>query len=429
MDPSDDSSNPTPFSDSPLKEKPSFLKRLKKAFTPEPETDDSSTQEKVKPIPFLQLFAYAHKQELVMMAIAVFAAMAHGTLLPLFTIIFGSIIDKFSGLSPDPTKVDQVQLQELVDEIGGVAKWFLILAVAAFVTSLIQVRFQLVVAQRIGNRLRSLYFDSLMRQDYAWYDQNDGGELTARVANDVNLVEAGIGDKVSSAVQFSSMFLTGFIIAFVHGWQLTLIMLSICPLLAIGGALFGKLAAESSSSTQGAYGAAGSIANEAISLIRTVTAYNGQESEAQRYEHQLQKAYRSGVRKAAFSGAALGFTYFIIFCAFAVAFSFGAGRVRAEDSSVTAGDIIVTFFSIFIATISIGQGKCRILSELKAKIFLMVVRHLVIRVLTSSPHFPIFLKQLLLRSMPLLLRVARLLVSTKSSEGRVRLTRSRKMKA
>lgn len=326
--------------------------RLKAMFKPEKSDEEKYLDDSLPPIPFFQLFAYSTPAERWLMAFACVAAIAHGTILPLFTIIFGSIIDVFGV-----TSADQSQLDTLTSEIGGVAKWFLILAVVAFVTSFIQVRFQLVFAQRVSNRLRRLFFDSLMRQDYTWYDSNDGGELTARVASDVNLVEAGIGAKVSTAVQFISMFVTGFIIAFVHGWKLTLVILAIAPLLAIGGALFGKLAADSTSEGLGAYGAAGAIANEVLNLIRTVTAFSGQETEAKRYEAHLQHAYKAGVMKSAFSGAALGFTYFVVFCTFAVAFAFGAGQVR--NGSMEPGDVVVTFFSVFIATLSIGQGTSR----------------------------------------------------------------------
>lgn len=322
--------------------------RIKGIFKPAG-TDDENDRDKLPPVPFLQLFDYSTRGERWLMVIAFIAAAAHGTLLPLFTIIFGSIVDVFG----EDTR-DEETRSRLTNEVGGVAKWFLILGGIAFITSLMQVRFQLVFAQRVGNRLRRLFFDSLMRQDYAWYDQNDGGELTARVASDVSLIEGGIGDKMSSVVQFMTMFVAGFIIAFIYGWKLTLIILAIAPLLAISGALFGKLAADSTSESLGAYGAAAAVANEVLNLIRTVTAFNGQETEARRYEVHLQHAYKAAVIKSASSGAALGFTYFVIFATFAVAFSFGAGQVR--NGAMEPGDVIVTFFSVFIATISIGQG-------------------------------------------------------------------------
>lgn len=334
----------------PENQKLTVVQRLKNLVKPERSDDEVDRDDSLPPVKFKELFAYAERSEIWLMIIACISAAVHGTLMPLFTIIFGSVIDAFGVSVGDPS-----QLEEVTSEVGAAAKWFLILAGVAFVTSFMQVRFQLIFAQRVSNRLRRLFFDSLMRQDYDWYDCNDGGELTARVANDVNLVEAGIGDKVSSAVQFTSMFISGFIIAFIYGWKLTLIILAIAPLLAIGGALFGKLAADSTSEGLGAYGSAGAVANEALSLIRTVTAYNAQESEAQRYEKELDKAYKAGVMKGAFQGAALGFTYFVIFCTFAVAFTFGGSQVRS--GAMMPGDVIVTFFSVFIATISIGQGE------------------------------------------------------------------------
>lgn len=307
-----------------------------------------------KTVPFLQLFAYATNAELYYMIISIPAAIAHGTILPLFTIIFGSVIDIFGGTDNVQGSTDFVDIKKITGEVGGIAKWFLVLAAVAFVTSFLQVRFQLIFAHRVATRLRKLYFRSLMTQDYAWYDSHDGGELTSRVASDVNLIQTGIGEKVTTAVQMITTLVAGFIVALVHGWKLTLIIFAISPLLALGGVLFGKLAAESTSDSQKSYGAAGAVASEVLSLIRTVTAYNGQESEARRYEKELQKAYLSGVRRSTYSGAALGFTYGVIFCTFAVAFVFGAGQVRSGEMS--AGDIIVTFFSVFIGTISIGQA-------------------------------------------------------------------------
>lgn len=341
-DPPQTNSESDTKSSSTLSKKNPF-QRLKRFLVPE--KDKEQPDNKLPPVPFLKLFKYASRREFFLMALACAAAIMHGTLLPLFTIIFGEVINVYGD--PDESS-------NITDEVGNLAKWFLVLGAVAFVTSLIQVRFQLVVAQSIGNRLRRLYFHSLMRQDSTWYDNKDGGELTARVANDVSLIEAGIGDKVTSAIQFISMFFTGIIIAFVYGPLLTLVILAFSPLLAISGALFAKLAADSTSTGLGAYGRAGAVANEALSLIRTVTAYNGQESEAKSYEANLDKAYKSGVLQAAFSGAALGFTYFVIFTNFALAFFYGARRIRSGN--IEGGDLIVSFFSVFVAIISIGQA-------------------------------------------------------------------------
>eukprot|EP00178_Gracilaria_changii_P000812 TRINITY_DN1103_c0_g2_i1.p1 TRINITY_DN1103_c0_g2~~TRINITY_DN1103_c0_g2_i1.p1 ORF type:complete len:1314 (+),score=235.26 TRINITY_DN1103_c0_g2_i1:425-4366(+) len=332
----------------------SFFERFKKKDA-DHNKDSSDTQpdaSKPPPVKFLQLFRYANRTEKIYIFISCICAIIHGAIQPMFTILFGGIIDSFQGTTQD--NADPSVLSEITDEVGSIAKWFLLLGAVAFVTSLIQVRFQLIAAQGICARLRRLYFESLLSQDFTWYGQEDGGELTARVAGDVNLIQAGIGDKVTSAVQFISMFVVGFIVAFVYGPLLTLVMLSILPLMMAGGAVFAKMAAESTGEGVGAYGGAGGIASEVIGLIRVVTAYNGQETEARRYEAELHKAYKADVRKGFVTGLGIGFTMFIIFCGYAIAFTFGANRVRG--GSISAGDILITFFSVFIASFSIGQA-------------------------------------------------------------------------
>jgi ABC-type multidrug transport system fused ATPase/permease subunit len=173
------------------------------------------------------------------------------------------------------------------------------------------------VSQRAGTRIRKLYFQSLMRQDFAWYDSENSGELTSRVASDVNLIQAGIGDKVGSAIQFLSSALVGFIIAFIYSWKLTLVILSVTPILALCGAVFAQVTAEAVGDGQGAYGNAGAVASEVLSLIKTVSAFGGQEEEARRYEKNLDVAYKSGVKKGMATGFGMGMTMFLIFCVYA----------------------------------------------------------------------------------------------------------------
>jgi ABC-type multidrug transport system fused ATPase/permease subunit len=206
---------------------------------------------------------------------------------------------------------------ELVSDVGGIAKWFIVLAAIAFVLSYFQVQLQMSVSQRTCTRIRKLYFTSLMRQDFAWYDSENSGELTSRVASDVNLIQAGIGDKVGSAAQFLASAVVGFVIAFFYSWKLTLVIFSITPVLVVCGAVFAQLTASSVGEGQGAYGSAGGVANETLSLIKTVSAFGGQEEEALRYEKNLDAAYKSGVRKGIFGGAGLGVTMCLIFCAYA----------------------------------------------------------------------------------------------------------------
>ena len=74
----------------------------------------------------------------------------------------------------------------------------------------------------------------------------------------------------------------GFIVAFVFGWQLALVMLALCPLIVVAGALTGRVMGALTSKEQTAYGEAGAIAEQAISAIRTVVAFGGEKEELKR---------------------------------------------------------------------------------------------------------------------------------------------------
>lgn len=71
------------------------------------------------------------------------------------------------------------------------------------------------------------------------------------------------------------------------------------------------------------YAFAGSIAEEAITAIRTVFAFNGVHKEHERYEKNLESARSSGIKKAIFTGTMFGTIWFIVQCSYAVGFWFG----------------------------------------------------------------------------------------------------------
>ncbi len=54
-------------------------------------------------------------------------------------------------------------------------------------------------------------------------------------------IQEGIGDKFGMFFQWIAMCLAGFIVGFVYGWKLTLVILAVSPLLAVSGALMAKV--------------------------------------------------------------------------------------------------------------------------------------------------------------------------------------------
>ena len=79
------------------------------------------------------------------------------------------------------------------------------------------------------------------------------------------------------------MFIAGIIVAFVYDWRLTLVIISVSPLVVVAGALFSKLLIKGSTKGQTLYAGAGAIADEALTLYRTVVSFGTEQQEASRF--------------------------------------------------------------------------------------------------------------------------------------------------
>jgi ATP-binding cassette subfamily B (MDR/TAP) protein 1 len=75
---------------------------------------------------------------------------------------------------------------------------------------------------------------------------------------------------VGKFLQLFTTFTAGFVIAFIKGWKLTLVMASSIPLLVLSGAVMAITVSKMASRGQTAYSHAANIVDQSIGSIRTV---------------------------------------------------------------------------------------------------------------------------------------------------------------
>ena len=59
--------------------------------------------------------------------------------------------------------------------------------------------------------------------------------------SDVSKIQEGIGDKLSTVIRYSGQFVGGYIIGFIHGWELTLVVTAVSPMIIIAGAIMSQV--------------------------------------------------------------------------------------------------------------------------------------------------------------------------------------------
>uniref|UniRef100_A0A8C1Q8V2 ABC-type xenobiotic transporter n=1 Tax=Cyprinus carpio TaxID=7962 RepID=A0A8C1Q8V2_CYPCA len=304
-------------------------------------------------------FRYADGVDIFLMLLGTIMSMANGAVLPLMVIVFGDMTNSFvddtiaDNLPPSFPKTNNNIWHAINYSIMG----FVVL-VAAYM----QVAFWTLAAGRQVKKLRKKFFHSIMKQEIGWFDVNETGQLNTRLTDDVYKINEGIGDKLGMLLQSLSTFLAGIIIGFVKGWKLTLVILAISPLLGISAAIIGKVMTSFTSREQTAYAKAGAVAEEVLSSIRTVFAFGGQKKEILRYHKNLEDAKNIGIRKAITVNIAMGFTFFMIFMSYALAFWYGSTLILAGEY-----DIGMLLTVIVIGAYGIGQTSPNIQSFSSAR--------------------------------------------------------------
>jgi len=144
--------------------------------------------------------------------------------------------------------------------------------------------------------------------------------VTNRISHDVDLIQDGISDKVSITVQAIATFFSGFIIAFVRQWKLTLILSCILPTMLLIFAGGGRTIAKLSLKVVAEYSAAATIAEEVLSSVRTAQAFGTEEKLAQQYDKSLIAAQKVGYKKAAVMGCMFASIFTLVYLAYGLAF-------------------------------------------------------------------------------------------------------------
>ncbi|KAL7112389.1 hypothetical protein ACP275_04G001200 [Erythranthe tilingii] len=307
--------------------------------------DHDSSHPSTNAVPFYKLFLFADSIDKLLMIVGSFGAIGNGLSIPLMTLLFGQLIDSF-GLNAGP---------DVVKSVSKVALKFVYLAIGCGVAAFLQVACWMITGERQAARIRSLYLRTILRQDVSFFDkETNTGEVIGRMSGDTVLIQDAMGEKVGKFIQLVATFVGGFVVAFMKGWLLTLVMLSSIPLMVISGAIMSIVLSKMASRGQNAYAKASIVVEQTIGSIRTVASFTGEKQAVADYERSLVKAYKSGVAEGLASGLGFGSVMFIIFCSYALAIWFGAKMIL--DKGYTGGEVLNVIIAVLTGSMSLGQA-------------------------------------------------------------------------
>ncbi|PQQ05202.1 putative multidrug resistance protein [Prunus yedoensis var. nudiflora] len=203
------------------------------------------------------IFRYADGVDKLLMVFGTLGSIGDGLMTPLTMLVLSRVINEYGGgegtLTFSNAIVDKYSLRLLVVAIG--------VGVSAFIEGICWTR----TAERQTSRMRMEYLKSVLRQEVAFFDSQANSSMTFQVistiSSDAHLIQDTIAEKVLK-----------------------------------------DLGAE----TNGAYRVAGGIAEQAISSIRTVYSYVGENQTLKKFSIALEKSTKLGIKQGFTKGLLIG---------------------------------------------------------------------------------------------------------------------------
>ncbi|KAL3754344.1 hypothetical protein ACJRO7_001558 [Eucalyptus globulus] len=312
----------------------------------EQDSNKSKGDEKVNSVPFHKLFSFADSTDMLLMVVGLMGAVGNGISMPLMTVLFGQLINTFGENQADT---------DVVDLVSKIALKFIYLALGCGAVAFLQVSCWMVTGERQAARIRGLYLKTILRHDVAFFDKETNTvEVVGRMSGDTVLIQDAMGEKVGKFIQLVSTFVGGFVIAFIKGWLLTLIMLTMIPLLVIAGGVTSLIISKMASRRQSAYAETANVVEQMIGSIRTVASFTGEKRAIANYSKFLENAYRSGVHEGLAAGLGLGTVSLVIFGGYALAIWCGAKLIL--DKGYNGGTVINVIVAVLTGSMSLGQA-------------------------------------------------------------------------
>uniref|UniRef100_UPI004038F499 ATP-binding cassette sub-family B member 5 n=1 Tax=Callospermophilus lateralis TaxID=76772 RepID=UPI004038F499 len=286
-----------------------------------------------------------NKSEWIFVILGTLASVLNGIVHPIFSIIFAKIITMFEGDNKTTLK-NNAETYSMI---------FFILGIISFVSFFMQGLFYGRVGEILTMRLRHLAFKAMLYQDIAWFDdkENSTGALTTTLAIDIAQIQGATSSRVGVLMQNATNMGLSVIISLVYGWEMTLLILSIAPVLALTGMIETAVVTGFANKDKQELKRGGKIAIEAVENIHTIVSLTREKAFEQTYEETLQTQHRNTLKKGQIIGSCYAFSHAFVYFAYAAAFRFGA--YLFQTGRMTPEGMFIVFTAIAYGAMAMGE--------------------------------------------------------------------------
>ncbi|ONK70235.1 uncharacterized protein A4U43_C05F31650 [Asparagus officinalis] len=205
------------------------------------------------------------------------------------------------------------------------------------------------MGEYLTKRLRERMLSKMLTFEVGWFDQdeNSTGAICSQLAKDANVVRSLVGDRMALVIQTISAVTIACTMGLVIAWRLAVVMVAVQPLIII--CFYARKVLLKSMSMKGIKSQAESskLAAEAVSNLRTVTAFSSQERILRLFESAQEGPHRESIRQSWYAGIGLGTSQGLTTCTWALDFWYGGKLV--SQGYINSKSLFETFM-ILVST-------------------------------------------------------------------------------
>ena len=318
-----------------------------------------------KKISIFRLYGHLNRPiDYFFMFLALIGSVGSGISMPIQAYISSDLFSDVGNTSesriPDQAELLLLMMKIVEETFNKQIKRFLIFGAIAFACNFLSISFWNLVGQRDIHHLKYKYFSIILGQEQGWFDSNNAFEFATKVQAQLEQVEQGIGDKLGNIFTSVAQCVTGFVIAFLTSWKLTLVMLCVAPLI-LATICFMLVALKTGIvMSRKTYEKAGGIAEEMLYNIKTVASFANFEFETNRFNEKIEVCYQIELKTICKLGFCIGFMMFFLNCTMFVSLLYGRTLIQKEFNSnkgrnFTGGDVITVTFCTLMGVMGIGM--------------------------------------------------------------------------
>ncbi|KAL0940682.1 Leptomycin B resistance protein pmd1-like protein 4 [Colletotrichum truncatum] len=306
---------------------------------------------------YFRLLFYAEPTwiDVLLFVVGSITAAAAGVPFPLMGILFGQLIDDMNGASCSSAVGDADTFQAAVNDK---VLTLVYISIGSFVLIYCYTTSWSMLSQRLAQRFREKYFQSLLRQDAGFFENRQAGEVSSRLNSDIQTIQTGASEKVGIFIATISFFITAYVIGFIKYAKLAGMLVSLIPAFLLMSIICGGFVQKWTGTMSDGIAKASSIASEALSHVAVVQAFGAGPRLEAKFSSHMMHAQKEGIKKAIAAATQAGFLYFLAYSANALAYWQGSKAisetVAGRGNGTSVGDIYTVVFLIVDACIMLG---------------------------------------------------------------------------